>query len=87
MLQGSLHSLCAMSIVSSGMQQEHHVHQAVGTHCRKGAELLKQSAHLATLLGSSHWAHHTWGLCDRGLRTLYTLPDRCQGEYVGDARL
>lgn len=59
-LQGSLHSLCAMSIVSSGMQQEHHVHQAMGTH---------------------------WGLCDRGLRTLYTLPDRCQGEYVGDTRL
>lgn len=58
-LQGSLYSLCTMSIVLSGVQQEHHIHLAMGTH---------------------------WVLCDRGLRTPYTLPDRCQGEGIGDAR-
>lgn len=35
-LQGSLHSLRAMSIVSSGMHQERHIHQATGTRCRQG---------------------------------------------------
>lgn len=35
-LQGSLHSLRAMSVVSSGVHQEHHIHQATGTRCRKG---------------------------------------------------
>lgn len=48
-LQGSLHSLRAMSIVSSGMHQEYHIHQATGT---------------------------CWALCDGGLRTPYTVPDR-----------
>lgn len=76
-----------MSIVLSGVQQEHHIHQAMGTHCQKGAELLKQLAHLATPLGPSHCAHHTWDLRDRGLRTPYTLPDGYQREGVGDARL
>lgn len=59
-LQGSPHSLCTMSIVSSGMQQEDHIHQALGTH---------------------------WVVCDRGLMTLYTFPDRCQGKDVGGSRL
>lgn len=28
-------SLCIVSIVSSGMQQEHHIHRAMGTRCTK----------------------------------------------------
>lgn len=58
--QSLLYSLGTISIVPSGVQQEHHVHQALGTH---------------------------WALCDSGLRTLYTLPNGCQGEDVVDARL
>lgn len=76
-----------MSVVLSGVQKEHYIHQAMCTHCRKGAELLKWLAHLATPLGPSHRAYHTWDVCDRGLRTPYTLSDGYQREDVGEARL
>lgn len=50
-LQDPLRGPRTVSIIASGVQQEHHVRQATGT---------------------------PWVLCDGGLRTPHTIPDRCQ---------